>query len=91
MNDPDYDWGLERRPGRRDNTGTDVDEPGLFELDKIRLAVGDEVTVQTMFGDEPATVIALTRSADGYPHVQVHSESGDTFTVSVARVKSLTT
>lgn len=62
------------------------DEPALFEATPVpRLHVGEWVTVQTMWGDEPAKVLAVFYD-DGHPTVKLLTTSGDTISVSVARV-----
>ena len=59
---------------------------GLFDMEPVHLEVGDEVVVQTIWGDETGAVAGVTRE-DGYPMVQLDLENGDTITIEVARCK----
>lgn len=66
-----------------------VDEDGeLFPQEGYtrRIAVGDVVDVQTIYGDEHGTVVELG-TEDGFPMVTLDTESGDRITVSIARVR----
>ena len=59
---------------------------GLFDMEPVPLEAGDQVLVQTIWGDEVGTVTGVTRE-NGYPMVQLDLENGDTITIEVARCK----
>lgn len=62
------------------------DTPPLFDVDPSpRLAKGDRVLVQTMWGEERAMVLRVIYE-DNFPLVQVETPSGDRISISVARV-----
>lgn len=61
------------------------DQP-LFDVAFVeRLQPGDDVVLQTIWGDEPATVVRV-KKVDGFPVVQLEV-AGDTIYVDAARVK----
>lgn len=61
--------------------------PGLFDVEPSpALFVGQEVVVRTMWGDENARVLAVFYDDDGHPMVKLNTRSGDTISVSVARI-----
>ena len=59
---------------------------GLFEMEPTPVAVGEEVVIQTMWGDEPATVRHVG-VVDGFCMVTVLTRSGDRISVERGRVR----
>lgn len=64
-----------------------TEDAGLFDVEPApALYVGQDVVVRTMWGDESARVLAVFYDDDGHPMVKLATNSGDTISVSVARV-----
>lgn len=60
---------------------------GLFEIEPSpKLVKGDKVTIQTIWGTEPATVVDVL-DGEPYPMVKVTTKHGDTISIDVARVR----
>lgn len=65
-----------------------AESEGLFpEPERTEIHPGDMVILRTIWGDEPC-VVQKVGLVDGYPMVQVFTESGDRITVNVANVRS---
>jgi hypothetical protein len=61
--------------------------PALFDVEPSPpLHVSQDVTVRTMWGDEKARVLAVFHDQDGHPMVKLLTNSGDSISVSVARI-----
>lgn len=66
----------------------DLALPGLGDLEsRPRLAIGQLVTIQTIWGKEEGIVTGVNKSPHGFPLVTVDTASADRITLDVARVK----
>lgn len=64
------------------------DQEALFEVEpSARLERGDKVRIQTMWGIEFATVQRVLVDGEGFPMVQLATQSGDKITINIARVQ----
>lgn len=75
------------RGQRRASDREPADAATLFDIDFTRIAVGDAVVVQTMWGDENGTVTEVGRWSYAWPIAQVMLESGDTIYIDPARLR----
>lgn len=83
--------------GRCNSDGNDRSDGGLFDPPIRDFEVGDEVVVQTMWGDLPAKVRSIEKRAGDFPVAMVEIDVlgyalelgyGDLCSIQLARIRS---
>lgn len=64
-----------------------TDDTPLFDVSPMaRLASGDDVWLETMWGRERCTVVKVHHDQDGFPMATLVTRSGDRISVNIARI-----